>query len=142
MAGESSGPSTFSGLIEQAQVGALKLRMEPEEFARIDHECTEFQSVIRSIQTEMTFVSQIQTWGFGDHANSGLSSARVMADRFRTKARGGEDSFYDVLEEHYKIVEDIRVLHQVIRDRFMAEDEAWAARFNAEVAALDAGGSK
>ncbi|PWV73760.1 hypothetical protein DFR69_107391 [Nocardia neocaledoniensis] len=123
-------------------MGSLNLRMEPEEFARIDRECTEFQTTIGQIQQSMTDISKIATWGFGDHANSGLSSARVMADRFRTKARGGEDSFYDVLEEHYKIVEDIRVLHQVIRDRFMAEDEAWAARFNAEVAALDAGGSK
>ncbi|GEM29745.1 hypothetical protein NN3_07520 [Nocardia neocaledoniensis NBRC 108232] len=141
MAGD-DGQSVFSGMIEQARVGSLNLRMEPEEFARIDRECTEFQTTIGQIQQSMTDISKIATWGFGDHANSGLSSARVMADRFRTKARGGEDSFYDVLEEHYKIVEDIRVLHQVIRDRFMAEDEAWAARFNAEVAALDAGGSK
>ncbi|MEV0332080.1 hypothetical protein [Nocardia sp. NPDC050717] len=141
MAGEND-QSAFSGLIEQARGGSLNLRMEPEEFARIERECTEFQTAIGQIQQVMTDISKIETWGFGDHANSGLSSARVMADRFRSKARGGEDSFFDVLEEHYAIVEDIRVLHQVIRDRFMAEDEAWAARFQAEVAALDAGGSK
>ncbi|MFD4432938.1 hypothetical protein [Nocardia sp. NPDC058497] len=116
--------------------------MDPEEFARIDRECTEFQTAIGQIQQSMTDISKIETWGFGDQANSGLTSASVMADRFRKKARGGDDSFYDVLEEHYKIVEDIRVLHQVIRDRFMAEDEAWAARFHTEVAALDAGSSK
>ncbi|MFE6920248.1 hypothetical protein ACFVAV_04295 [Nocardia sp. NPDC057663] len=116
--------------------------MEPEEFARIDHECTEFQDTIRQIQTEMTFISQIQTWGIGDDADSGLSSARVMASRFRSKARGGDDSFYDVLEEHYTIVEDIRTLHQLIRDRLMAADAEWAGRFNAQVTALEQAGTK
>ncbi|MFB7876217.1 hypothetical protein ACFC06_13250 [Nocardia sp. NPDC056064] len=136
MAGETSGGSPFATLIEQARSGGLTLRMEPEEFARLDHECTEFETVIREIQQTMTDISNINTWGFGDNAESGLTSARVMADRFRKKARGGDDSFYDVLEEHYVIVEDIRTLHQLIRDRFMAADEEWAARFNAEASAL------
>ncbi|MFD3596641.1 hypothetical protein ACFWU5_28315 [Nocardia sp. NPDC058640] len=136
MAGEGSGRTAFSGLIEQARAGALTLRMEPEEFARLDRECTEFQTVIGQIQQTMTDISNINTWGFGDNAESGLTSARVMANRFRNKARGSDDSFYDVLEEHYIIVEDIRILHQLIRDRFMAADEEWASRFNAEATGL------
>lgn len=134
MSGETTSP--FTGLIEEARSGALNLRMEPEEFARLDRECTEFETVIRQIQQTMTDISNINTWGFGDNSESGLTSARVMAHRFRTKARGGDDSFYDVLEEHYVIVEDIRTLHQLIRERFTAADEEWATRFNAEAAAL------
>ncbi|MFC6013459.1 hypothetical protein [Nocardia lasii] len=128
-------------MIEQARAGALTVRMEPEEFARLDRECTEFQTVIGQIQQTMTDISAINTWGFGDNAESGLTSARVMAFRFRDKARGGTDSFYDVLEEHYIIVEEIRVLHQLIRDRFMAADEEWAARFTTEATALAQSGA-
>jgi hypothetical protein len=133
-------PSPLANLITEAREGRLKVRMEPEEFARIDHECENFKElIIRDIQRTMTSISQIETWGIGDHTSSQLTSAPIMAKRFREKAQGGSDSFYDVLEQHYRIVEDIRLLHEEIRNRFMEQDEQWAARFQAELTSLERG---
>ncbi|WP_433657908.1 hypothetical protein ACQPW1_39350 [Nocardia sp. CA-128927] len=133
-------PSPLANLITEAREGRLNVRMEPEEFAKIDHECENFKElVIREIQRTMTEISQITTWGIGDHAGSQLTSAPTMAQRFREKAQGGPDSFYDVLEEHYRIVEDIRLLHQEVRNRFMGQDGQWAARFQAELTSLEQG---
>ncbi|MGW5320063.1 hypothetical protein [Nocardia thailandica] len=139
---EGAASSPFGGFIAEAQAGSLSLRMEPEDFARIDHECQAFQQVIRTIQTTTTEISQIKTWGFGDHSGTNLTSAPIMAARFREKSRGSDNSFHAVLELHYARVEEIRQLHEVIRQRFVAADEEWAARYNAEIAALEQTGAK
>ncbi|MFI9509251.1 hypothetical protein [Nocardia sp. NPDC052566] len=116
--------------------------MDPEEFAKIDYECEKFKLVIQDIQQDMREISEIATWGIGDHTGSQLTSAPTMAKRFREKAMGGSDDYHTVLEEHYKIVEDIRVLHEVMRDRYIATDADWAARFRAQLTSLQQGQGK
>ncbi|MGW0248005.1 hypothetical protein ACWDYH_15365 [Nocardia goodfellowii] len=129
--------SPLAKLIAEGRDGQLTVRMDPEEFAKVDRECTTFQTVIRDLQTAMNEISGISTWGFGDHQGSNLTSAQVIASRFRAKSQGGENNFNSILEEHWLVVEDIRLLHAAIRDRFMAEDESFAARFHAEVENLE-----
>ncbi|WP_147403922.1 hypothetical protein [Nocardia panacis] len=122
-------------LIAEAKSGALSVRMSPEEFARIDHECRRFvKETIREVQNDMREISKIDKWGFGDHPDSKLTSAPTMARRFREKAMGQPDGndFYTILEEHKSAVESIRQLFGAMRDRYIAQDSTLAARFKAE----------
>ncbi|MFI7003492.1 hypothetical protein [Nocardia sp. NPDC050175] len=132
-------PSPLASLITQARDGAVSVRMEPEQFAKIEYECNAFKEVIRDIQKDVQQVARIGTWGFGDQSGSKLTSAPTMANRFRAKSMGhpGGDDFNTVLDEHFRAVEDIRQLHATIRDRFLAQDAEWSARFNAEIARLN-----
>lgn len=132
-------PGPLKGLIDEGRDGRLSVRMTPEDFAKLDRECGNFQEVIRELQGDVRRISGITTWGFGDHPGSMLTSAPTMANRFRAKSHGhpGGDDFHTVLEEHWRAVEDIRQLHATIRDRFIAQDVDFAARFNAEIARLD-----
>ncbi|MFI6040292.1 hypothetical protein ACIA8C_01585 [Nocardia sp. NPDC051321] len=132
-------PSPLASLITEAKDGRLAVRMDPEGFAKLDRECTDFQETIRKIQQSMRDIGRIGTWGFGDHPGSTLTSAPTMANRFRAKASDhpGGDDFKTVLEEHWRAVEDIRQLHAAIRDRYIAQDTEFAARFKAEIARLD-----
>ncbi|MFE3546571.1 hypothetical protein ACFXK0_26710 [Nocardia sp. NPDC059177] len=75
-------------LITEAKNGSLSVRMDPEEFAKIEYECQAFKATIKQIQGKIAGVAQLQTWGFGDHAGSQLTSATTMADRFRKKSKG------------------------------------------------------
>ncbi|WP_405164975.1 hypothetical protein OG203_07635 [Nocardia sp. NBC_01499] len=130
-------PTPLANLITEAREGRLVVRMEPEEFAAIDHECTRFKEVIAAVQQDMLAISQIQTWGFGDHPGSGLMGAPALGQQFRDKANGGPDSHFAVLEEHFGVVEDIRRLHEEVRNRLMEHDDAWAARFRNTLASLE-----
>ncbi|MFD3596762.1 hypothetical protein ACFWU5_28950 [Nocardia sp. NPDC058640] len=134
-----TGTTPLTSLITEAKNGNLTVRMDPEEFAKIEYECQAFKTTIVAIQANIDDVAKIQTWGFGDHGGSILTSAQTMADRFRKIANGsqGGNDFHTVLKEHWEAVEDIRLLHVAVRDRFIAEDEAFATRFNAETARLD-----
>ncbi|WP_120043139.1 hypothetical protein [Nocardia panacis] len=122
-------------LIAEAKTGALTLRMSPEDFARIDHECVLFvKEVIRDVQNDMIEISKIEKWGFGDHPDSMLTSAPTMARRFREKAMGQPDGndFYTILSAHKRTVDSIRQLFAAMRDRYIAHDEDFATRFKAE----------
>ncbi|MEV0687195.1 hypothetical protein AB0I35_25330 [Nocardia sp. NPDC050378] len=134
-----TGNTPLASLISEAKSGNLTVRMDPESFARIEYECEAFKTTIKNIQRSVGDLTNIQTWGFGDHEGSFLTSAPTMADRFRKIAKGSEsgNDFHTVLQEHWTAVEDIRLLHVAIRERFVAEDESFAARFNAETARLD-----
>lgn len=131
--------SPLKSLIDAGRDGQLSVRMTPEDFAKLDRECGNFMEVIRDIQADVKQISGTATWGFGDHPGSPLTSAPTMANRFRAKSDGhpGGDDFYTVLDEHWRAVEDIRQLHATIRDRFIAQDADFAARFKAEIARLD-----
>ncbi|MBF6481088.1 hypothetical protein IU408_23495, partial [Nocardia cyriacigeorgica] len=43
---------------------------------------------------------------------------------------------YSILEEHYKIVDEIQQLHKAIAQRYIDTDETFAARYNQLVAEL------
>ncbi len=70
-------------------------------------------------------------WDLGED-NPDLPSAATMVGRFRSKAKESEDSndVFAILEQHYRIVEDIQELHRVIAQRYMETDETFAGRYN------------
>ncbi|MFC9897988.1 hypothetical protein ACFVMC_30215 [Nocardia sp. NPDC127579] len=135
---EDSEPGLGTDVLGAASAGKLRVWMDPEQFARIEYECNSFKRVIEEISAEMRSISEIAVWGFGDDSYD-LTSAPVMAARFRGKAAGHEtgDDFVSVLAEHLSVVEEIRTLHALARERYLAQDAELAARFRAELARLD-----
>ncbi|MET7772924.1 hypothetical protein [Nocardia sp. NPDC005366] len=137
MAEDNSVPSKLPNLITEAREGRLGLRIEPEEFVYIDRDCQRFMDLIQRMQRAARDISDIDNaqWGIG--ADQGiLTSARTLVGRFRQKAKGDGNSVHAVLEEHYKVVQDIQTLHREIRQRYEQEDSDFAARVNELLAQL------
>ncbi|MFE1594740.1 hypothetical protein [Nocardia sp. NPDC058705] len=111
--------------------------MEPEEFVNIDRDCQRFLDLIREMQRGAEGIANTppKDWGLGAD-NPLLTSAATMVSWFRDKAKSadGGNSVYAILEEHYRIVEDIQTVHKVIMERYIAAD----AEFAAEVRSLEA----
>ncbi|MBF6365031.1 hypothetical protein IU433_07140 [Nocardia puris] len=129
---ENEAPSPLANLITEAREGRLGLRIEPEDFVYIDRDCTRFMELIRRMQREAEAISVIENsqWGIGADVAM-LTSAQTLVSRFKEKAKGSDNSVHALLEEHYNIVKDIRTLHNVIKDRYIAADAEFAQRVNA-----------
>ncbi|WP_338773246.1 hypothetical protein V7968_17320 [Nocardia vulneris] len=124
-------PRPMANIITAASEGNLAVTMTPEDFVYIDRDCEYFKGVMRQIQRIMAEVSDQKHWGLGED-NAPMVSARTLVDRFKTKARGAKDgnSVWELMEQHYRIVEDIQTVHRTIRERMMQADSDWAAEFN------------
>ncbi|BDT96786.1 hypothetical protein IFM12275_67620 [Nocardia sputorum] len=132
MGDDSAGPPRPMGNILNAmREGQLGIQMSAEDFIYIDRDCEYFKSAIQKIQRSMDSVSRQSRWGLGE-GNGDLISAGTLVDRFKKKARGAEDlnSVYQIMEDHYRIVEDIQEVHRLARDRIMQVDSDFAADFN------------
>lgn len=134
---EDTAPRPIANLITEAREGRLQLRIEPEDFVYIDRDCERFKRLIRTMQGEAEAISQIekQQWGIGAD-NAILTSAQTLVDRFRTKGKGSDNSIHAILEDHFRIVEDIQTLHREIRQRYVDTDATFAARVNNLLAQL------
>ncbi|MEU2088440.1 hypothetical protein ACWDSF_18415 [Nocardia beijingensis] len=121
----------MANVLNAAREGQLGIQMSAEDFIYIDRDCEYFKTAIRSIQRHMDFVSRQPHWGLGE-GDGNLVSAQTLVDRFREKARGAKDSnsVYQIMEDHYRIVEDIQEVHRIVRDRIMQVDSNFAADFN------------
>ncbi|MBF6424637.1 hypothetical protein IU440_08075 [Nocardia cyriacigeorgica] len=134
-------PITLAGLITEANEGRLSVRVsqdvrvDADEFVYIDRDCQSFKDLIRILQRTATEISDQEKWGLGEDKDP-LSSASVLVSRFREKAKGSENSVHAILEEHYKIVDEIQQLHKAIAQRYIDTDEAFAARYNQLTAEL------
>ncbi|WP_327119800.1 hypothetical protein OHB12_14545 [Nocardia sp. NBC_01730] len=124
-------PRPMANMLAAAREGQLGIQMMPEDFIYIDRDCEYFKDVIQKIQRSMDVVSQQEHWGVGE-GNNEMISARTIVDRFRKKARGAEDrnSVYQVMDDHYRIVEDIQAVYRTVRDRMIQADSNFAAEFN------------
>lgn len=120
----------MQNLLTAVDSGAATVAMSPEDFVYIDRDCEAFKAVIVSIQNIMTVVGQVDDWGLGNK-NADMISAQKVVDRFKSKANGALDgnSVYAVMEQHYKIVEDIQEVHRIARQRMMDADAGFAAEF-------------
>ncbi|BDU08441.1 hypothetical protein [Nocardia cyriacigeorgica] len=131
----------MAGLIEDATEGRLSVQMSgdvrvsAEEFVYIDRDCTAFKDLIVELQRIAGQISDQEVWGLGEDKDP-LSSASILVSRFREKAKGSDNSVYSILEEHYKIVDEIQQLHKAIAQRYIDTDEAFAARYNQLTAEL------
>src|SRR5690606_16815046 len=106
-------------------------------FVYIDRDCEGFKLLIRQLQRTARDISQREKWDLGE-AHPDLGSARILVSRYRAKAEGAEDknSVGAILEEHYRIVEDIQTLHREIAQRYLETDEGFASRYNELTATL------
>ncbi|WP_228829071.1 hypothetical protein [Nocardia beijingensis] len=121
----------MANILSAAREGQLGMQMSAEEFIYIDRDCEYFKDAIRTIQRLMELVSQQEHWGLGE-GNGEMVSAQTLVDRFKKKARGAEDrnSVHQIMEDHYRIVEDIQEVHRIARDRIIQVDSDFAADFN------------
>ncbi|MGV9780498.1 MULTISPECIES: hypothetical protein [Nocardia] len=128
---EDQTPRPMANLLTAAREGSVSVTMKPEDFIYIDRDCEYFKQAIQAIQSIMDEVSHDRPWGLGE-ANPDLISAATVVDRFRGKAKGAGDnnSVWKVMEEHYRIVEDIQEVHRIARERMMQADSSFAAEFN------------
>ncbi|WP_238815808.1 hypothetical protein [Nocardia brasiliensis] len=129
--GDDNTPRPMANMISAAREGNLTVTLTAEDFVYIDRDCEYFKGVIRQIQRIMAEVSDQKHWGLGEN-NAPMVSARTLVDRFKSKARGAGDgnSVWELMEQHFRIVEDIQAVHRAIRERMMQADSAWAADFN------------
>ncbi|MEV0047457.1 hypothetical protein AB0H60_28850 [Nocardia rhamnosiphila] len=138
---EEDSPHPLEDLIAEAREGRLTLdmgngspdtmRVNAEEFVYIERDCEGFKLLIQELQTLAEDISNRKKWDLGEAAG-GLVSAETLVSRFRAKGKGAEDanSVYEILEQHYQIVEDIQEVHRIMAQRYMESDETFAARYN------------
>jgi hypothetical protein len=124
-------PRPMANMLSAAREGQLAVDMNAEDFVYIDRDCNFFKDAIRDIQTTVADIARAERWGLGEKSE-GMVSASTVVERFRTKANGAPDgnSVYQILEDHYRIVEDIQETYRIVRDRMMQADSDFAAEFS------------
>lgn len=127
---DNDSPRPLSNMLEAVGGGHATVRLSPEEFVHIDRDCESFKRTIRKIQSTINSVADQPEWGLGENHGK-LLSAETVVGRFRKKANHAEDgnSVYEVMEQHYRIVEDIQEVHRIVRQRMMETDAEFASAF-------------
>ncbi|MFI5775578.1 hypothetical protein [Nocardia sp. NPDC051570] len=128
----------FGPLIEQAQAGAVSLRADPQAFLTLDRAMRRRKSDIEAIQQLTRTISGHISWGLGEQA-AVLTSARVLAQRFREKAAGGPASAEAILQQHWQVADDLQTLFHTIRERLRQTDADFAAGLRAAETAQQSG---
>ncbi|MBB5911555.1 hypothetical protein BJY24_000422 [Nocardia transvalensis] len=144
--------SPLADAIKNAQDGNLtvsfsrgspdSVRINADEFVYIDRDCEAFKNEIRDLQVIAQNISDRERWGLGE-TTPGMDSANTLVGRFRGKAKiidpskDSENNVYSILEEHYKIVDDIQTLHRTIAEKLMQQDQEFAARYNEVKATME-----
>ncbi|MEU1521615.1 hypothetical protein ABZ413_05330 [Nocardia rhamnosiphila] len=138
---DDTAPRPLEDLMTEAREGRLSVnlgagspdavRVNAEEFVYMERDCEGFKLLIQALQRMARNIFEREQWDLGEKSE-GLSSAAVLVNRFRTKAQNAEDGndVHAILEQHYRIVEDIQELHRVIARRYMETDETFAGRYN------------
>ncbi|NKY48914.1 hypothetical protein [Nocardia vermiculata] len=133
-------PGPLASLIQQAQDGSLTVSfsqdvmVNADEFAYIERDCQAFKDEIRRLQGIAKTISARENWGLGEE-NRNLTLAQSLVGWYRDKA-GSETSgdtvncVWSVLDQHYRIVDDIQTLHHQIAQMYVQTDEAFAAEYN------------
>lgn len=137
MADGNGGQRPFQSYINEAKEGRLTVKMDPEEFVYMDRDCEAMKLLIRSLQASTKEIRDSENW-WGTRDKTDLVSASVMEIRLREKAKDSDNGndINTIMEEHYKYIEDIQEVHKVIREKMMAADKDFAARFNAKAQSL------
>lgn len=139
----------LASLIEQAKNGNLtvgfaeNIVVNADEFAYIERDCEAFKTAIQELQRTAKQISDRENWGLGESTDR-LNSAQTLVGRFRGKAKivdpatDSDNNAYDILEQHYKIVDDIQILHRTIAQKYRESDAAFAAEYDRMMANLPA----
>ncbi|MEV4239063.1 hypothetical protein AB0J47_28230 [Nocardia sp. NPDC049737] len=135
----SAGPLAIA--IKDAQDGKLTVsfsddvRVNADEFVYIERDCEAFKEEIRDLQRIAQSISDREHWGLGE-TTDGMTSAATLVARFRGKAKivnpatDTDNNVYDILQQHYQIVDDIQNLHRTIAQKYVEQDQEFAARYN------------
>ncbi|MFR9751091.1 hypothetical protein ACL02S_08645 [Nocardia sp. 004] len=136
-------------LLTEAQEGRLSVRfggtgpdtvrVDVEEFVAIERDCESFKNLIRELQRVADEIADREVWGLGENTEE-LTSAQTLVRRFREKARGSDNSVHAVLEQHYRIVDDLQQLHRLIAQRYQETDAEFASRYGELMAAVPGAG--
>ncbi|MFF0495944.1 hypothetical protein ACFYU5_06035 [Nocardia aobensis] len=146
MAGDASAQSgSLANSINDARDGNLtvkfsdKIRVNADEFVYIERDCQAFKDEISALQQIAQNIADRQHWGLGE-LTEGLDSAKVLVGWFRGKAkivdptRDTSNNVYDILQQHYQIVDDIQRIHRTIAQKYVETDQEFAAEYNALMA--------
>ncbi|WP_280504687.1 hypothetical protein [Nocardia farcinica] len=126
--GESMRP--LSNMLSAVSEGSVSFAMKPEDFIYIDRDCEYFKTTIRQIQRIASRISEQSHWGLGE-SNGEMVSAQTVVDRFKKKAKeSGDNSVWQVMEQHLQIVEDVQSFFRIARERLMQTDSEFASQFN------------
>jgi hypothetical protein len=135
----SSGP--LANAIKDAEDGKLtvsfsnEVRVNADEFVYIERDCEAFKEEISRLQQIAQRISDRKNWGLGE-STEGMTSATTLVARFRGKAKivdsatDSDNNVYDILQQHYQIVDDIQNLHRTIAQKYVEQDQEFAARYN------------
>lgn len=141
MADNSTSSGPLASLITQVQGGNLSVSfsadvvVNADEFAYIERDCEAFKSEIRKLQNITNLIIQLPNWGLGE-STPGLTSANTVVSRFRSKAQkanlpyDSDNNIHDILDQHYKIIDDLQTLHHAIAQQYCQKDEEFAAEYN------------
>ncbi|WP_431939828.1 hypothetical protein [Nocardia grenadensis] len=124
-------PRPMANMLDAATNGQTSVQMTPEDFIYLERDCQFFKDQIVRIQGSAEEISQQDHWGLGE-ANDDLTSARAMVGRYKVKAKGAPDGngVWEIMDQHYKIVDDIQNVFRIMRDQMMQADSEFAAAFN------------
>ncbi|WP_245746139.1 hypothetical protein [Nocardia altamirensis] len=124
-------PRPMANVLTEAREGRLGIAMTAEDFVYIDRDCQYFKDTILAVQRTADAIHRQDNWGLGEKEGK-MVSAQTLVGRFRSKANNAGDgnSVWQIMEQHYKIVEDIQEVHRVVRERMMQSDSNFAAEFN------------
>ncbi|MEV6140105.1 hypothetical protein AB0L63_29480 [Nocardia sp. NPDC051990] len=118
MSGESTTPSSAGPLasaIKDAQDGKLtvsfsnEVRVNADEFVYIERDCQAFKDEIQALQTIAHRISDRKNRGLSE-TTDGMTSASTLVARFRG--------------------DDIQNLHRTIAQKYVEQDQEFAARYN------------
>ncbi|WP_378738806.1 hypothetical protein [Nocardia brasiliensis] len=120
----------MANIISAAKDNQLAVEMKPEDFVYVDRDCEYFKRTILRIQRIADEISGQPYWGLGE-ATDKMVSGKTVVDRFKQKAKQAADSnnVYAIMEQHYKIVEDIQQVYRSARERMMQADTEFASEF-------------
>ncbi|MFF3226348.1 hypothetical protein ACFYV7_26365 [Nocardia suismassiliense] len=123
-------PRPMANLLSAVRDGQATVEMKPEDFVYIDRDCEYFKRLIRRVQGIAEQISRQDSWGLGETTKN-MVSGQTVVDRFKQKAKqaaGGND-VHTIMEQHYKIVEDLQEVHKLARERMMQADSNFASEF-------------
>ncbi|MFF0527112.1 hypothetical protein ACFYT3_01865 [Nocardia amikacinitolerans] len=119
--------SPFGAFIENAEAGALQVRLEPHVFLDLDRACRGLVDALTAARHDARALGGLGGWGLGED-DPRLWSAIELVKLFRENAFGGPGSAYETLGEYIAVVGEIQTLFGVIRETFERTDAEFAAR--------------
>ncbi|WP_280275867.1 hypothetical protein [Nocardia wallacei] len=142
MADEGAQPTNpIANLVKDAENGNLsvsfsdKVVVNADEFVYIERDCQAFKDEIQQLQRIAQTVSRREHWGLGE-TTDGLNSANTVVGWFRGKAKivdpakDSANNVWDILQQHYDIVDEIQTLHRTVAQKYLETDQEFAARYN------------